>query len=355
MKIKVAPGANPLESLAVEDKLKSLGVSMDPTDRSVDEAGAAKSSVKGGIDGLAKAAAIGGDKQVLEPSELGGIPLGFFAGIKASTAESQAKAKLEAATQAVSGARGAIVEFMEASTFSVSSIASVFRRVIATAGKLDQATQNGVIGYSTAADRNALRAELAQYSKTIGQLWGKFADVMNQQALPFVGKRAEVYNRAGDAWGYGFEATIAAESASGTTREVLNLITRNVGTLSDVHQLLMKCASIYAGDLLAPPKQSGPRTVALHDLSGSGHKYWTSEALASAKVGGSDYALGVVLESGVSKAWLSRDGENAGVFPFTWVAGAAELPKSIAPDVRQALEKQLQGLLEQGLVIKAPS
>ncbi len=355
MKIKVAPGANPLENLAVDDKLNSLGVTMDPLDRSVDDKGAQKSSVKGGIEGLAKAAATGGDKKVLEPNELGEIPLGFFAGIKASSAESQAKAKIEAATQAVAGARSAIVDFLEASHFSVDSVSGVFRRVIATATKLDQATKSGVIGFTTTADRNALRAELAQYSKTIGQLWGSFADLMNKQALPFVGKRAEVYNNAGDAWGYGFEARIAAESASGTTLEVLNFITHNVSTLTDVHKMLMKCASAYSSDLLAAPKPTGPKTVAMQDHSSLAHKYWASSALASAQVGGSNYALGVAIDNGVSKAWLARDGENAGVFPFTWVAGAAQLPSSIAPDVRIALEKQLEGLLAQGLVLEPPA
>lgn len=357
MKITVGAGANALEKMAIDDRLRALGVEVDPADRSVSESGLKGASVKRGMEGLAKAASTGGDKAVLDPDELSRIPVGFITGMKVSRAESKAEVAVGAAVQALRGASDAIESFLEIGKYSPQSVERMVHRILATASKVDAVTSQGVIGFTTPAQRNQLREELAHYASHAGALWNEFAQVMGHQVLPFIGACAQRYNEAGEEVGYGYEARWAAESAAGATRETLDYITHSSHILGDVHRSMIKCAHAYAADLLTPAKAepTGPLTVTLQDRSSMTSKYWASDPVASIEAAGSTYQMGVVIEGSDTKAWVSKDGENAGVFPFAWVAGGGgAIPQSIPPDAQALLQEKLQAVLARGLLIKPP-
>lgn len=357
MKIRIASGENALEKMAIDDRLRALGVDVDPADRSVSESGLKGSSVKRGMEGLQQAASAGGDKAVLEADELSRIPVGFITGMKVSRAESKAELAVDSAVQALRGASDAIETFMELGKYSPQSVERMLHRIMATATKVDAATSPGVIGFTTPAQRNRLREELAHYATHAGALWNTFAQVMGQQVLPFIGSCAVRYNDAGAEIGYGYEARWAAEAAAGATRGTLDYITHSSRYFADVHRSMIKCAQAYAADLLSPAKAepTGPLTLALHDRSSPTNKYWASDPVASIKASGSTYQMGVVIEGSQSKAWIAKDGENAGVFPFVWIAGGGgAIPQNIPAEAQALLQDKLQAVLARGLVIQPP-
>lgn len=240
MKLQVANGANALERLAIDDRLESLGLQIDPVHRTIDERAADRSKVKGGIKGVAETAGLTHDHLVLDPAEVPRLPVGLFTALGVGTKERRAATRVEAAVAALDSATGAVKKVVEAKELSALELVQVFRRLTATGNKIHAATEPGVIGYTSVAQRNALRAALADYALSTTALWSELADRMKRAAQAFEGTASSLHRSQ------------ALRAAGDTAIDELKFVVDNIGRLTEHHCLVLKCAAAYAYDLIEP-------------------------------------------------------------------------------------------------------
>lgn len=205
-KLKVGKGSIPLEQKVVDAHLDRLGVTVDPSTRTVNEAGAAGSKVRGGLEGLKSAAAATGDKNTLEVEDLSairektGLPSlnqakKWLVG-KSDPAIAQAKLaasamSLDAAAQAL---EGFVAQTLSRGKFEVGDLANTFRKLEKAAADLSEALKDDALAHATPKQLTELRGGYTRLLDVLSERGMSFQLIVNKEYLPQIRSMADRHN-----------------------------------------------------------------------------------------------------------------------------------------------------------------
>jgi hypothetical protein len=271
-KLKAGSGSVPLEQKVIDATLERLGVSVDPQTRTVNEGGADGSKVKGGMEGLKKAAAATGDPAVIDLEDLGAIRERFSMpslerAKKWLVGKGDAKvaqAKINGASMSLKGAAENLAQFVDTSlaseSINLANLAGVFRWLEKAAGDLKAALGDDALAHATPSQIKALRESYRELLDTLAEKGPGFQVLVNSGYLPQARKMAEWHNAQG----------IGGRLFGGVPVTAMMEIQEHIAKFSSVNKQLLDQADLFRpfapGEASkvsgSPLEQKGKRFVA---------------------------------------------------------------------------------------------